>query len=132
MIKSKRNFLAAIFGTAVILPLLKFPTPGNVYNHLKSRWTWYETKEILNALPLRKNDLALRSENSFAILSDVRHDLIRLNPVAERIWRLCDGRNTVDAMVRKLTQDYDISPNACVNDVIVALATFKRKGLISC
>lgn len=132
MNKSKRNFLAAIFGTAVLLPTFKLSTPENVYGHLKRGWTWYETKEILNAMPVRKSGIAWRSEASSTILSDVRRDLIRLNPVAARIWDLCDGRNNVDAMVRKLTQEYDVSPGACVNDVMVALRTFKGKGLIAC
>ena len=133
MIKSKRNFLAAIFGTAVILPAFKFPTPENVYDRLKCCWTWYETKEILNAIPVRINGIATRDEASFTILSDARRrDLIRLNPVAARIWDLCNGRNGVDAMVRTMMDDYDVSPGACATDVILTLRTFKRKGLISC
>ena len=132
MIKSKRNFMAALFGTAVILPTFKCPTPENFYDHLKCCWSWYETKEILNAMPVRINGIALRREASFTILSDDCQDIIRLNPVAARIWDLCDGRNSVDAMVRTMTGNYDVSPVACVHDIIVALRTFKRKGLISC
>lgn len=133
MIKSKRNFLAAIFGTAVILPAFKLPTSENFYDRLKCCWTWYETKEILNAIPVRINDIATRDEASFTILSDAsRRDLIRLNPAAARIWDLCNGRNNIDAMVRTMTGDYDVSPGACATDVILTLRTFKRKGLISC
>ncbi len=130
---SRRNFFTALLGTAAILPTSKLPTPGNVYDHLKSCWTWYETKEILNALPVRKVDIASRKEPSFTILSDLhRRDLIRLNPAAARIWDLCDGGNSVDHMVRRITSDYDVSPASCVNDVVLTLRTLKRKGLISC
>lgn len=133
MITSRRNFIATFLGTAFILPTCKLPTSANVYDRLKSCWTWYETREILNALPVRKNDISSRKEDSFTILSDFRRqDLIQLNPVAARIWDLCDGGNSVDNMVRKMTGDYDVSPGACVNDVILTLRTFKRKGLISC
>jgi hypothetical protein len=133
MIKSKRNFLAALLGTAVMVPTFKFPTPANVYDHLKCCWSWYKTKEILNAMPVRKNGIASREETSFTILSDSRRqDLIRLNQAAARIWHLCDGRNSVDAMVRTMTGDYDVSPSACATDVILALTVLKRKGLISC
>ena len=133
MITSRRNFIAALLGTAVILPTCKLQTPANVYDRLKSCWTWYETREILNALPVRKNDISSRKEDSFTILSDFRRqDLIQLNPVAARIWDLCDGGNSVDNMVRKMTGDYDVSPGACATDVILTLRTFKRKGLISC
>jgi hypothetical protein len=133
MIKSKRNFMAALLGTAVLLPTCKFPTPANVYDHLKGCWTWYETKEILNALPVRVNGVAARTEPPFTILSDSRRqDLIRLNPMAARVWDLCDGRNSVETMVRKLTGDYEVSPGACATDVVLTLTAFKRRGLISC
>ncbi len=133
MIKSKRNFLAALFGTAIMVPTFKFPTPANIYDHLKCCWTWYETKEILNARPIRKNGIGSREEASFTVLSDSRHqDLIQLNPVAVRIWELCDGRNGVEAMVRTMTEDYDVSPGTCANDVVLTLTAFKRKGMISC
>jgi hypothetical protein len=133
MIKSKRNFLVALFGTAAIVPTFKLPTPANVYDHLKCCWTWYETKEILNARPVRRNDIASRKEASFTILSDLRRrDTIQLNQVAATIWDLCDGRNSVDRMVRRVTDDYDVSPGCCVNDVILTLRTLKRRGLISC
>ena len=133
MIKSKRNFMAAVFGTAVLLPTFKFPTPANVYDHLKFCWNWYETKEILNATPVRKSGIASRKEASFTVLSDSRRqDLIRLNPPAARIWDLCDGRNGVDAMVRTMATDYDVSPGNCVTDIVLTLTAFKRRDLISC
>jgi hypothetical protein len=133
MIQSKRNFMAALLGTAALLPTCKLPTPANVYDHLKGCWTWYETKEILNALPVRIDGVAARNETPFTILSDSRRkDLIRLNPVAARVWDLCDGRNSVETMVRKLTGDYEVSPGACATDVVLTLTAFKRRGLISC
>jgi hypothetical protein len=133
MMKSRRNFFTALLGTAAILPTAKLPTPENVYDHLKNCWTWYEIKEILNALPVKNTGISERKEASFTILSDLRRrDLIQLNPVAAKIWELCDGSNSVDHMVRRMTNDYDVSPGACVNDVILALRTLKRKNLIAC
>ncbi len=130
---SRRNFFTALLGTAAILPTSKLPTPGNVYDHLKTCWTWYETKEILNALPVRRVDIASRKEPFFTILSDLhRRDLNQLSPTAARIWDLCDGGNSVEHMVRRITSDYDVSPASCVNDVVLTLRTLKRKGLISC
>ena len=65
MMTSRRNFFTALLGTAAILPTAKLPTPGNVYDHLKSCWTWYETKEILNALPVRKERHISEKRNYF-------------------------------------------------------------------
>jgi hypothetical protein len=133
MMKSRRIFFTTLLGTAAILPTSKLPTPENVYDHLKNCWTWYETREILNALPVRKSDISSRKEAIFTILSDLhRRDLIQLNPVAARIWDLCDGSNRVDDMVRRMMSDYDVSRRACVNDVILTLRTLRQKSLIVC
>jgi hypothetical protein len=133
MMKSRRIFFTALLGTAAILPTSKLSTPENVYDHLKNCWTWYETRGILNALPVRKSDISSRKEAIFTILSDLhRRDLIQLNPVAARIWDLCDGSNRVDDIVRRMMSDYDVSRRACVNDVILTLRTLRQKSLIVC
>jgi len=133
MITSKRNFLAALFGTAVMVPTFKFPTPANAYDHLKCCWSFYETREILNALPVRRSGIAARNEASCTVLSDTLHrDLLRLNAVAAEVWELCDGFTSVDRMVVTIMDHYDVSPRACANDVVLTLRTFKRNGLISC
>lgn len=133
MIRSKRNFMAALFGTAVLLPTCKIPTPANVYDHLKCCWTWYEAKEILNGLPVKTGGISARSDLSHTILFDSSgQDLIRLNSLAMHIWELCDGRNGVDEMVLAIMGRYDVSPRVCSKDVLLTLTAFKRKGLISC
>ena len=133
MIKSKRNFLAALTGTAVLVPTFKFPTPANLYDHLKCCWSWYETREILNGMPRRKTGMASRPEDSCTVLSDSQHrDLFRMNPLAGRIWEMCDGGNSIDAMVRTITEDYAVTPAVCATDIVLTLREFKRKGLISC
>lgn len=133
MIKSRRNFIAALWGTAFMAPVLKLPTPSSAYWHLKGCGTRYEFKEILHARPARKCDIASRTEAPFVILMDRHHrDLIQLNPLAARIWELCDGRTGVDAIVQRITDDYDITSDGCVHDVVITLLTLKRRGLILC
>ena len=132
MMPSRRHFMAALFGTAAILPTTKIPTPGNVYEHLKSCWTWYEAKDIQNALPTRIGGIVSRKEDSFTVLSDRHRDLIRLNPAAAHIWELCDGSRSVDGIVMGMISRYDVSPRVCTNDVLVTLRDLRRKGLITC
>jgi hypothetical protein len=132
MSTSRRNFIATLFGTAAIVPIAQLPIPENLYERLKSCWTRYETTRILSSLPLRKADIVSRQETSLTVLSDTRRDLMQLNPVAARIWDLCDGRNSVDTMVQEVMGDYDISCRTCARDVLFTLRTFQQKGLISC
>jgi hypothetical protein len=132
MITSRRNFIAALWGAAVIVPAVKLPASADLYEDLKSRWAWSETQEILQSPPLRKDHIGARRESSLTILSDSHRDLMQLNAVAARIWFLCDGRNSFDGMAQKLMRDYDTSFQACAHDLLFTLKTFKRKGLISC
>ncbi len=124
--------MAALFGAAAILPTSRIPTPGNLYEHLKSCWTWYEVKDIQSALPARRGDIVSRQEDSCTVLSDRHRDLLRLNPAAARIWELCDGRRSVEGIALGVMERYDVAPRTCVNDVVLTLMEFRRNGLISC
>ena len=132
MKRARRNFLAVLGGVAAMLPMTKFPTPANVYEHLKGCWSLYETEDLLNATPVRKSGVSLREDEAGSVLSDAGRDLVELNPVAARIWELCDGRNSPEGMARAISGDYDVSPGVCFNDVVIALRTFKRQGLVIC
>jgi hypothetical protein len=132
MTTSRRNFIATLLGTVVIVPLVKLPIPQNLYQRLKRGWARYETNHILSSLPIRKANITSRQEAPLTLLSGPRRDLVRLNPVAARIWDLCDGRHSLDTMIQKVMGEYDISSRICAHDVLFTLRTFKEKGLISC
>jgi hypothetical protein len=112
--------------------MTKLPTPGNVYEHLKGCWSFYETEELLNGKPVRKADVQLRRGTTSSVLSDAGQDVMMLNGTAMAIWELCDGSNSPEAMVRVISDRYDVSPQACLNDVVITLRTFKRWGLVAC
>jgi hypothetical protein len=132
MKRGRRNFLAVLSGITVMLPVTSFPTAGNVYEHLKGCWSFYETEELLNGKPLRKEDVQFRRGTSSSVLSDAGQDVMMLNGTATAIWELCDGKNSPETMVRVISDRYDVSPGACRNDVIITLRTFKRRGLVAC
>lgn len=133
MIESKRNFLGALLGTAALVPTLKFPTSANAYDSLKCCWSWYESRDILNGRPIRKKGIAANSKVSFTVLSDSSGcELLRLNPMAARIWELCDGRNRVEDMVAAIVERYEVLPRTCATDVVTALTALRRNGLIAC
>ncbi len=132
MKRARRNFLAVLGGVAAMLPMTKIPTPANVYEHLKGCWSSYETEDLLNGTPLRKNGVSLHKDGYCSVLSEAGRDVMRLNPTAARIWELCDGRKNPGGIAKAISGDYDVSPGVCFNDVVIALRTFKRQGLIIC
>ncbi|MBW6485880.1 MAG: PqqD family protein [Syntrophobacterales bacterium] len=130
MKRARRNFLAIAGGVAVMLPITKSPTPANVYEHLQGLWSWYETEDLLNGMPVRQSGVSLHKGDAFPVLSGPGRGLIRLNPTAVRIWEMCDGKNSPANIARTISENCDVSPGVCFKDVIIALRTFKRQGLI--
>jgi hypothetical protein len=130
MRRARRNFLAVLGGVAVTVPTAQLPTPANIYEHLRGCWSFYETGELLNGKPVRKDEVALYRNDSHAVLCEAGRDVMRLNNTASRIWELCDGKNSPAEIAHVLSKEYDVSPSACFNDVVISLRTFRREGLI--
>lgn len=132
MKRGRRNFLAVLGGVAAMLPMTGFPTPGRVYEHLKGCWSFYEAEELLHGKPIRKEDVQLRKGTSRSVLSSAGQDVMMLNGTAAEIWELCDGTNSPETMAGVIGDRYDVSAGACLNDVMITLRTFKRRGFVVC
>lgn len=66
-----------------------------------------------------------------ALVVDVRGGLIYpLNRVATRIWQLCDGAHTIDAIVRALVDEFDADEATIRSDAMTFLDELARAGLI--
>lgn len=79
-------------------------------------------------MPMRK-DLLVRELNSEVILYDRRTRKAHcLNPTAAAVWRLCDGRKSVEEIARALEKD----SAAPVDEGVVWLAVheFNKSGLL--
>jgi hypothetical protein len=130
--KSRRFFMSSMLGAGVILPTTGSLLNFNIIDHLRYTWKSLELKEITSSYPTRNPAITVRSEDGSTILTDTikNKDLLKLNAVASDIWELCCGENNVDDMVKKITSHFDVEADACRRDIILALMSFKRKGLI--
>ncbi len=54
-----------------------------------------------------------------------------LNQIGSRIWELIETPKTIDDLVGKLTDEFDVSPEICENDVMVFLRELLEKNLIT-
>ncbi len=56
-----------------------------------------------SSLPVRRQGAAaVELDDNVALYDEVGQLLILLNPSAAAVWELCDGRTTLDEMVREL------------------------------
>lgn len=67
-----------------------------------------------------------------AVLLDIRQRLcLGLTPVAAEIWRLVKDRLPCDAIIQRLTQDFDVPRDVVAQDVHDLLSEFVAKGLLT-
>lgn len=81
--------------------------------------------------PLRRLDVVCIPIDGEAVLyDDATTTTFRLNATGFRIWRLCDGRNTVDDVVESIRATYDVGESTARVDVGAAVAEMARTGII--
>ena len=72
--------------------------------------------------PRQRSDLVVQELDGEALLYDpLAHLLHRLNDTGFLIWRLCDGRRSVDEIAALLTESYDVGWDAARQDVAQAI-----------
>jgi len=132
MIKSRRNFISTTLGFGLMLPKINMFSPFNVYEDFKAAYRWTEIKEILEAFPVKNPDISCRKDGSHAFLAGANsgRDILQLNNVAEAIWNCCNGEKSVEEIVDKITNDFDVERDVCMRDLVLTLSIFKRRGLI--
>lgn len=82
--------------------------------------------------PLHKSNLLLKDlGGEFLIYSAVQKEIHVINPTAQLIWELCDGRHTVDEIAQELHAHFFIPPERDVTlDIHNALNIFLSKDLL--
>ena len=53
-----------------------------------------------------------------------------LSPVATRIWALLEAPITVPELVKRLLEDYEVSPDDCLSDVQIFVDALRERRLI--
>ena len=89
-----------------------------------------DATHTVSHMPLQRCDLRVHELDGDALIYDMKSaDTHRLNVSAAFIWRLCDGRHDVDAIIKKLTGVYDVTPDAAREHVERILGEFSARNL---
>ncbi|MGL5378392.1 PqqD family protein [Clostridium sp.] len=57
----------------------------------------------------------IKEDNDYFIVKS--NDVFRANEIGARIFALCDGKNTINNIIEKLHQIYDIDNSILLNDI---------------
>lgn len=83
-------------------------------------------------LPCRSDRIAYREISGEALVMVVdRKTLHRLNDVGSRVFALCDGRTTVDAIVEVIVREFVVDAQTARTDVETFIAELAATGAIS-
>jgi hypothetical protein len=84
------------------------------------------------SLPTRRAGAsAVELDDNVAVYDDVGQLLILLNTSAAAVWELCDGRTTVDDMVRALAVAHRAHAEDIAEDVQRTVAKLVELGLVA-
>jgi pyrroloquinoline quinone biosynthesis protein D len=83
-------------------------------------------------MPVHAGDTSWSLFEGEAIILDLAKGMYyHLNPVASRIWELCDGSRTAKEVAEVICRDYDVARDQAEGDVRGLLAQFIEQGLIA-
>ena len=85
----------------------------------------------MTATPRKRSDVKWKQLGKTGILLDLRTgDYFEVDEIALAIWRMLDGKSSVDQLVDKLTKRYAASPKTIEKDVTQFIAELKKRKLI--
>ncbi len=78
---------------------------------------------------MNQNDILVHNEDFISriidgeavLMSPIGDGLHVFNEVGTRIWELLDGNNSVEDIVEKICQEYEVEKDTAYNDVIMFL-----------
>lgn len=81
--------------------------------------------------PVKDDDVLFTSMGEDAVLLHVqRGDYYSLNRVGARLWMIADGTKSIDDLASLLTEEFEISHEQAVKDIIELVEQFVNEGLV--
>ncbi|MBQ7098197.1 MAG: lasso peptide biosynthesis PqqD family chaperone [Oscillospiraceae bacterium] len=79
----------------------------------------------------RREGLMTADMNGSAVMMDIMTGkYYNLGQIGGRIWEILEEPMTVAALVKKLTDEYDVSAAQCRSDILPFLDTLLERGLL--
>ena len=84
-----------------------------------------------NTVLSRREGLMAADMNGSAVMMDIMTGkYYNLGQVGGRIWELLEEPMTVAALIKKLTEEYDVSAQQCRADTMPFLTALVQRGLL--
>jgi Coenzyme PQQ synthesis protein D (PqqD) len=85
-----------------------------------------------SAIPRKAERIAARVVDGEALVMVIdRRELHRLSAVGTRVFELCDGASTVDAIVAAIVREFEVEPDVARSDIEQFLTQLSAAGALA-
>ncbi len=85
-----------------------------------------------NTVLARKAEIMTADMNGDTVMMDIETGkYYNLGTVGGRIWELLETPMVVSTLISKLTEEYDVTYEQCLNDTLPFLSDLTERGLIT-
>ncbi len=86
----------------------------------------------LHSLVLKNTSIiSSKMDDEVVMMSIDKGNYYGLNPVAAEIWEMLTGPMTVQAIIDRLLEEFDVEPDQCHTEVVAYLTKLVNEGLIT-
>ena len=126
----RRSLFKIAAGGALLVTGGSFLAQENGF--LWNLWHQLRCRAAMNAAPARNPDIISKRQDKETVLysRSQQSDILKLNPMAGRIWEMCDGSQRVGDMIRSIGNHFDVVTSECTRDVLFTVANLQQRGLI--
>lgn len=68
---------------------------------------------------------------NISLYDSATEEVLVLNETASDVWRLCDGSQTLDEVVKLLARSYRVEPSDIHAEVVETVQGFRERGLLA-
>jgi hypothetical protein len=87
--------------------------------------------QVVEGHPKRRSDVRVRViDGETVVLDRKRAKVHQLNRTASYIWSRCDGKATVQEIVRQLAESFDVDLKTAMRDVMAAVWQLRKLNLL--
>lgn len=126
----RRSLFKIVAGGALLATGGSFLAQENSF--MWNLWHQLRYRVAMSSAPSRNQDIKSKRQDQETVLysQSQQADLLKLNPMAGRIWEMCDGSHRVGDMIRSIGNRFDVVTSECTRDVLVTVANLQQRGLI--
>ena len=86
--------------------------------------------DMIKSLIPYKSCQKYRCDSEFTLVNNYLNKMVYLNATASDVFLLCNGRNSIEEICKKMLCDYDVSYDIIKNDIVKIIRDLQWNNII--